>query len=71
MLDINVTSTQVCLSIEAHTIRLPPPQVPHIFISQYMPLYKKERKIKLPIRHSKPGESVSRKWTFKSLSSGF
>ncbi|XP_027816496.2 uncharacterized protein C18orf63 homolog [Ovis aries] len=34
VLDINVTSTQVCLSIEAHTIRLPPPQLREFDISQ-------------------------------------
>lgn len=33
VLDINVTETQVCLSIEAYTVRLPPPEVPHILIS--------------------------------------
>lgn len=33
VLNINVTETQVCLSIDAHTIRLPPPEVPHILIS--------------------------------------
>ncbi|XP_060986625.1 uncharacterized protein C18orf63 homolog [Dama dama] len=33
-LDINVTATQVCLSIEAHTIRLPPPQLREFDISQ-------------------------------------
>ncbi|XP_070309071.1 uncharacterized protein C18orf63 homolog isoform X2 [Odocoileus virginianus] len=32
-LDINVTATQVCLSIEAHTIRLPPPQLREFDIS--------------------------------------
>uniref|UniRef100_A0A8C3X9B5 Chromosome 18 open reading frame 63 n=1 Tax=Catagonus wagneri TaxID=51154 RepID=A0A8C3X9B5_9CETA len=34
VLDINVTETQVCLSIEAHTIRLPPPQLRELDISQ-------------------------------------
>lgn len=30
VLDINVTETQVCLSIEVYTIRLPPPEVQNI-----------------------------------------
>ncbi|XP_059885559.1 uncharacterized protein C18orf63 homolog [Delphinus delphis] len=34
VLDINVTETQVCLSIEAYTIRLPPPQLREFDISQ-------------------------------------
>ncbi|XP_055272761.1 uncharacterized protein C18orf63 homolog [Moschus berezovskii] len=34
VLDINVTATQVCLSIEAHTVRLPPPQLREFDISQ-------------------------------------
>lgn len=33
VLNINVTETQVCLSIDAYTIRLPPPEVPRILIS--------------------------------------
>ncbi|XP_070277655.1 uncharacterized protein C18orf63 homolog [Myotis yumanensis] len=33
-LDINVTETQVCLSIEAYTIRLPPPELKEFDISQ-------------------------------------
>nr|XP_025853368.1 uncharacterized protein C18orf63 homolog [Vulpes vulpes] len=34
VLDINVTETQVCLSIEAYTIRLPPPELREFGISQ-------------------------------------
>ncbi|GAB5579577.1 uncharacterized protein C18orf63 homolog isoform X2 [Prionailurus iriomotensis] len=34
VLDINVTETQVCLSIEAYTIRLPPPELREFDISQ-------------------------------------
>nr|XP_020137949.1 uncharacterized protein C18orf63 homolog isoform X3 [Microcebus murinus] len=34
VLDINVTETQVCLSIEACTIRLPPPELKEFDISQ-------------------------------------
>ncbi|XP_053520135.1 uncharacterized protein C18orf63 homolog [Artibeus jamaicensis] len=34
VLDINVTETQVCLSIEAYTIRLPPPELQEFGISQ-------------------------------------
>ncbi|TKC44810.1 hypothetical protein EI555_006835 [Monodon monoceros] len=34
VLDINVTETQVCLSVEAYTIRLPPPQLREFDISQ-------------------------------------
>ncbi|XP_016069098.1 PREDICTED: uncharacterized protein C18orf63 homolog [Miniopterus natalensis] len=34
VLDINVTETQVCLSIEAYTIRLPPPELKEFDISQ-------------------------------------
>uniref|UniRef100_A0A4X1TZ59 DUF4708 domain-containing protein n=1 Tax=Sus scrofa TaxID=9823 RepID=A0A4X1TZ59_PIG len=34
VLGINVTETQVCLSIEAYTIRLPPPQLREFDISQ-------------------------------------
>ncbi|XP_006187912.1 uncharacterized protein C18orf63 homolog [Camelus ferus] len=34
VLDINVTETQVCLSIEAYTIRLPPPQLREFDISR-------------------------------------
>ncbi|XP_070131962.1 uncharacterized protein C18orf63 homolog isoform X1 [Equus caballus] len=34
VLDINVTETQVCLSIEAYTIRLPPPKLREFDISQ-------------------------------------
>ncbi|XP_073069324.1 uncharacterized protein C18orf63 homolog isoform X3 [Manis javanica] len=34
VLDINVTETQVCLSIEAYTVRLPPPELREFDISQ-------------------------------------
>ncbi|XP_028624792.1 uncharacterized protein C18orf63 homolog [Grammomys surdaster] len=34
VLDINVTETQVCLSIEVYTIRLPPPKLQEFDISQ-------------------------------------
>ncbi|XP_031222050.1 uncharacterized protein C18orf63 homolog isoform X2 [Mastomys coucha] len=34
VLDINVTETQVCLSIEVYTIRLPPPELQEFDISQ-------------------------------------
>ncbi|XP_077608851.1 uncharacterized protein C18orf63 homolog [Crocuta crocuta] len=34
VLDINVTETQVCLSVEAYTIRLPPPELREFDISQ-------------------------------------
>ncbi|XP_051707057.2 uncharacterized protein C18orf63 homolog [Oryctolagus cuniculus] len=34
VLDINVTETQVCLSIEAYTVRLPPPELEEFNISQ-------------------------------------
>ncbi|XP_027259557.2 uncharacterized protein C18orf63 homolog [Cricetulus griseus] len=36
VLDINVTETQVCLSIEVYTIRLPPPELKEFDISQHI-----------------------------------
>ncbi|XP_034374419.1 uncharacterized protein C18orf63 homolog [Arvicanthis niloticus] len=36
VLDINVTETQVCLSIEVYTIRLPPPELQEFDISQHI-----------------------------------
>nr|XP_021520174.1 uncharacterized protein C18orf63 homolog [Meriones unguiculatus] len=36
VLDINVTETQVCLSIEVYTIRLPPPELKDFDISQHI-----------------------------------
>ncbi|CAO2594640.1 Uncharacterized protein C18orf63 [Lemmus lemmus] len=36
VLDINVTETQVCLSIEAYTVRLPPPELKEFDISQHV-----------------------------------
>ncbi|XP_059102444.1 uncharacterized protein C18orf63 homolog [Peromyscus eremicus] len=36
VLDINVTETQVCLSIEVYTVRLPPPELKEFDISQHI-----------------------------------